>query len=285
MTTTPSFRRLRHAACGLLLTLGVAGALAADKMTFLTSWYAQTKHGGFYQALAKGIYQKHGLDVTIRMGGPQVNGMQLLTIGQAGFLMGYDLPVLKSVEQGLPVTTVAASFQTDLQGMLTHDEVNGLADASTAQQTYRLSEPFQAMKAGVKSKFFLFANDGYPPCGTTIVTMNKTMQDKPGLLARFVKASMEGWKSDMADPAAANALIRQENPNRKDDQFACAMDKLKEFSFVGGGDASKQGIGTMSDARGAKTYDFMVEAGLLKAEAGWKKAYATQLVKDLKVMP
>lgn len=330
MTTTPSFRRLRHAACGLLLTLSAASAMAADKVTFLTSWYAQAEHGGFYQALAKGIYQKHGLDVTIKMGGPQVNGMQLLTSGQADFLMGYDLQVFKSVEQGLPVTTVAASFQTDLQGMLTHDDVNGLADlknnktvlvstsgrttwwpwlksrysltdaqsrpytfnlqpfmadANTAQQAYPSSEPFQAMKAGVKSKFFLFASDGYPPYGTTIVTMNKTVQDKPDVVARFVKASMEGWKSYMADPAAANALIKQENPNMKDDQLAFAMEKLKEFNFIGGGDAARQGIGTMSDARWKKTYDFMVEAGLLKAEADWKKAYTTQFVKDLKVMP
>jgi NitT/TauT family transport system substrate-binding protein len=96
---------------------------------------------------------------------------------------------------------------------------------------------------------------------------------------------MEGWKSYMADPAAANAIIRQENPNMKDDQLAFAMEKLKEFNFIGGGDAAKQGIGTMSDARWKKTYDFMVEAGLLKADADWKKAYTTQFVKDLKVMP
>ena len=330
MTTTSLFRRLRLAACGLLMSLSAAGSLAADKVTFLTSWYAQAEHGGFYQALAKGIYQKHGLDVTIRMGGPQVNGMQLLTSGQADFLMGYDLQVLKSVEQGLPVTTVAASFQTDLQGMLTHDDVNGLADlknnktvlvstsgrttwwpwlksrynltdaqsrpytfnlqpfmadANTAQQAYPSSEPFQAMKAGVKSKFFLFASDGYPPYGTTIVAMNRMVQDKPDVVARFVKASMEGWKSYLADPAPANALIKQENPNMKDDQLAFAMEKLKAFNFTGGGDAASQGIGTMSDARWKKTYDFMVEAGLLKAEADWKKAYTTQFVKDLKVMP
>ena len=29
----------------------------------------------------------------------------------------------------------------------------------------------------------------------------------------------------------------------------------------------------------------MVSAGLLKADADWKKAYTTQFVKDLKVMP
>src|ERR1700712_4871113 len=90
MTTTPLLRRLRLAACGLMMTFSAA-SMAADKVTFLTSWYAQAEHGGFYQALAKGIYQKAGLDVNIKNGGPQVNGMQLLTSGQADFLMGYDL--------------------------------------------------------------------------------------------------------------------------------------------------------------------------------------------------
>jgi NitT/TauT family transport system substrate-binding protein len=60
---------------------------------------------------------------------------------------------------------------------------------------------------------------------------------------------------------------------------------MKEYNFVGGGDAAKSGIGTMSDARWKKTYDFMVEAGLLKADVDWKKAYTTQFVKDMKVMP
>src|SRR6478609_486019 len=120
----PTMSRFRIAglatAAALSLIAGVANA--ADKVTFLTSWYAQAEHGGFYQALAEGIYQKHGLDVTIRMGGPQVNGMQLLASGQADFFMGYDLQVLKSVEQGIPATTVAASFQTDAQGMMTHTD-------------------------------------------------------------------------------------------------------------------------------------------------------------------
>ncbi len=45
--------------------------------------------------------------------------------------MGYDLQVLKSVEQGVPVTTVGASMQTDPQGMMTHEDVKSLADLKT----------------------------------------------------------------------------------------------------------------------------------------------------------
>jgi NitT/TauT family transport system substrate-binding protein len=33
--------------------------------------------------LAKGIYKKYGIDLTVRMGGPQVNAQQSLLAGQA----------------------------------------------------------------------------------------------------------------------------------------------------------------------------------------------------------
>lgn len=38
--------------CLLLLALGVVSAQAQQPFVFLTSWYAQAEHGGFYQALA-----------------------------------------------------------------------------------------------------------------------------------------------------------------------------------------------------------------------------------------
>src|SRR6202030_4301090 len=122
--------RLSRALLGVLLAFPcfVSAAPAADKVTFITSWFAQAEHGGFYQAKATGLYEKAGLDVTIKMGGPQVNGMQLLLAGETDVMMGYDFSVLKAIEQGFPVITVATSFQYDLQGIMTHDDVNTLAD-------------------------------------------------------------------------------------------------------------------------------------------------------------
>jgi NitT/TauT family transport system substrate-binding protein len=321
-------RTLRHFALGLLV-LGAWPAWADDKITFLTSWFAQAEHGGFYQAVATGLYKKYGLEVTVKMGGPQVNGMQLLAASQADFIMGYDLQVLKAVEQGIPVTTVAASFQKDLQGMLVHDDVKSLgelkgktiliaaasnvtfwpwlkakygyadsqlkpytfnlqpfiADMNTAQQAYPSSEPYQAQKAGVKTNFFLFADEGYPPYGTTIVTMQKTVSEKPDLVARFVKASLEGWKSYLANPAPANALIKRDNPRMDDEQIAFAVLRMKELKVFNGGDAARLGAGVITEARWKATYDFMVQAGLLKPETEWKKAFTTQFTKELRLMP
>src|ERR1700719_5171829 len=208
----------RMVAIALVGTVAVAAtltpAIAADKVTFLTSWFAQAEHGGFYQAKATGLYDKAGLDVTIKMGGPQVNGSQLLLAGETDFMMGYDIQVLKGREQNLPLVTVASSFQFDLQGLMTHDDVADIAalkgkpiliagssritfcpwlrakygftddqirpytfnlqpffaDKNIAQQAYPSSEPYQAQEQNEKVKFFLLADGGYPPYGSTSVT-------------------------------------------------------------------------------------------------------------------
>ncbi len=97
------------------------------KLRLLTNWYAEAEHGGFYQAKATGLYERAGLDVSIRMGGPQVNGMQLLTGGVADVIVGYDIQMLQSVARKLPVTTIAAVFQFDPTGIMTHEDVTSLA--------------------------------------------------------------------------------------------------------------------------------------------------------------
>src|SRR5215203_2557246 len=126
---TPRSQSLRGAARLLIgaLALGLAGvAQAQDKLVVLTTWFAQAEHGGVYQAAVTGIYKKYGLDVTVKSGGPQVNGIQLLLAGQADFIMNYDFAVLQGVERGLPLVTVAAPFQFDLQGVMAHEDVKTL---------------------------------------------------------------------------------------------------------------------------------------------------------------
>lgn len=125
---------LQRLRCVLGLGLGASlvapgMALAQEKFSYMTNWYAQAEHGGFYQALAKGFYKREGLDVTVRMGGPQVNGMQLLAAGQIDCFMGYDVATIKGWENGIQSVTVAAAFQKDPQVLIGHPGVlNRLED-------------------------------------------------------------------------------------------------------------------------------------------------------------
>jgi NitT/TauT family transport system substrate-binding protein len=95
----------------LLLGAFSQAAQADEKIALLTSWYAQAEQGGYYQALATGIYKRYGLDVSIQSGGPQVNGMQLLLAKRADVIIGYDLQLLDAVQRGFPAKAIAAPFQ------------------------------------------------------------------------------------------------------------------------------------------------------------------------------
>ncbi len=59
----------------LLAAIGATMARAAELQTvrFGTDWKAEAEHGGYYQAIATGIYRRYGLDVELQQGGPQVN--------------------------------------------------------------------------------------------------------------------------------------------------------------------------------------------------------------------
>lgn len=128
-TALPSpFRRALAIAGLALAAMPAAFAQSPEKFVFLTNWYAQAEHGGFYQAVADGLYRKHGLDADIRMGGPQVNVMQLLLAGKADAVMGYDLQTISAVEQGLPVVTIGATFQKDPAALIAHPDVKRFED-------------------------------------------------------------------------------------------------------------------------------------------------------------
>jgi NitT/TauT family transport system substrate-binding protein len=117
--------RFKHGC--LCLLLAALPALAQDKIVFATDWLAQAEHGGFYQAVAEGIYKKHGLEVTIRMGGPQVNGLQLLAANQIDVAMADGLQVLSAAEQAVPVVAFAATFQKNPTVIIAHPGVKDLA--------------------------------------------------------------------------------------------------------------------------------------------------------------
>jgi NitT/TauT family transport system substrate-binding protein len=318
----------------LAAAIGLAAAASAhaqEKITYITSWYAQAEHGGFYQAVATGIYKKYGLDVTIKMGGPQVNILQLMAAGQADCIMGTsDLQMMIARNGGIPVVTLASSFQKDPQVLIAHEDVKKfedmknktiliatsaqrgywlwlkskygftdaqtrpytfniqpfVADKNTVQQGYLSSEPFAIQKAGIKANTFLFADHGWPSYSSTISCMEETVKNRDKAMAAFVRGSMEGWKSYLADPAPGNALIKKDNPNMTDEQLAYSVAKLKEMGIVTGGDAAKAGIGTMNEARLKQNHAFLVEHKLIDAsKVTIPQAYKFDYIKDLKVMP
>jgi NitT/TauT family transport system substrate-binding protein len=118
---------LRALTAGLvtaLLAISPARDQTLDKVSFGTNWVAEAEHGGFFQAVADGTYQKYGLDVTIVPGGPNDNNRMLLIAGKIDFFMAANtLMSFDAVANHVPVVTIAAIFQKDPQVLLTHPEL------------------------------------------------------------------------------------------------------------------------------------------------------------------
>ena len=108
----------------ITLALAARSAAADDKVLFGTDWKAEAEHGGYYQALAAGIYKKHGLDVTIQPGGPQVNHAQLLAAGRLTLnQMPDSFGPLNFANENIPMVAVAAIFQKDPKVLIAHPGV------------------------------------------------------------------------------------------------------------------------------------------------------------------
>ena len=317
------------AAAALAALASAAQAQAPERLVFSTDWLAQAEHGGFYQAVAEGIYRRHGLDVTIEQGGPQVNGLQLVAAGRVDVAMGDALQVLAANEQGVPLVAIAATFQKNPTVIIAHPDVGALADLkgkpiaigaasnttfwpwlkarygftdaqkrpygfsvqpfladpALSQQGFATSEPFTIEKAGVVPKVFLLADLGYPPYSEVLIVSRDMLAKRPALLARFVEASAEGWKSYLANPAPGDALIRKANPQMTDELIAYGHRKLKEYRIVDGGDAATHGLLSMTDAHWQATLAFLREAGLAKAGVDYTKAWTLDFARDTRVTP
>lgn len=112
---------MRRLAALLSLLLAPVAAQAADKITFGLDWKAEAEYGGYYQALATGLYQKAGLDVSIRQGGPQVNHPALLLAGRLDFnITSNSFLALNFVKESIPFRTVAAMYQKDPAVLIAH---------------------------------------------------------------------------------------------------------------------------------------------------------------------
>ncbi|WP_374597557.1 ABC transporter substrate-binding protein [Brevundimonas sp.] len=100
------------------------------RLRFATDGPAQATHGGFYQALASGAYEKRGLTVQIIQGEPGGDVPQRLanTSVELGLASSSFLP-MNLVAQGAPVKAVAAFFQKDPQVLIARPEpaVEGIA--------------------------------------------------------------------------------------------------------------------------------------------------------------
>lgn len=333
--TTGAWRLDRRAALGLAVAAPLLVSLqrrpraqTLDKVSFQTDWRAQAEHGGFYQAVAAGLYKAHGIECDLRQGGPNLNNGQLLLAGRVDMIVSNSFEAFTYLREQAPFFTIAAIFQKDPQVLIGHagsgfdsfDKLKGrtiligsggrvtywpflrkkyglsdsqlrpynfnsapfLADPNAVQQGFLSSEPFSIAHAtGKQPEVMLIADAGFAAYQTTIAISRKMAAEKKDLVQRFIDATLEGWAQYLKGGpgiAAANALIKKDNPEQTDDRIAYAIKVLNEKGIVLSGDALQKGIGAMTDERWKTFYDSMTDVETVPKGLDPRQAYTLDFV-------
>jgi NitT/TauT family transport system substrate-binding protein len=100
-------------AAAVTAALGMSRAQAAPKLTKVTlqlKWVTQAQFAGYYAAVAKGYYKDVGLDVTLKVGGPDITPEQVVLAGQAQFGLDWLPNLFATREKGGKIVSVAQVF-------------------------------------------------------------------------------------------------------------------------------------------------------------------------------
>jgi NitT/TauT family transport system substrate-binding protein len=218
------------------------------------------------------LFQK---DPFILMSHPGAGYDHIDDLPKAAAYIGKDAFV--SVYQWLKT---AYGFEDDKVQPYSYNAAPFIRDRNSIQQGYATSEPFEvARQGGFTPNVFLLADYGYDSYSTLIETRRDLIEKNPGLVQRFVDASIIGWMNYIyGDNAKANALIRRDNPDISPKLLAYSVAKMRELGIVDSGDAETLGVGAMTQARIKSFFAKMAAAGLFRPDLSYGDSYTLQFV-------
>ncbi|HET6857321.1 MAG TPA: ABC transporter substrate-binding protein [Streptomyces sp.] len=128
-----------------------------DKVTLTLNWYPYGEHAPFYYGKQKKIFEKHGIDLTIRAGQGSQKTVQATAAGQTDFGWADTPAVLAGVDQGVKVKSLGVFLQTtpasvqffEAQGVRTPADLKGKTIAGTAGDALSKTFPSFLKKNGL----------------------------------------------------------------------------------------------------------------------------------------
>lgn len=149
---------------------------------------------------------------------------------------------------------------------------NFVVDPNYIQQAYPTSEPYYALKEGVKSRVLQISGSGFDPY--RVVIANKQLVEKhPERVRAFSAGAYRGWKEYYRNPIEVHKKILAISPTMEWLGMKFGFEKLRELKFSEG-DASKgESFGAVDPARWEALLATMLEYQLIDQPVDLKQVY------------
>lgn len=302
-------------------TMG-GGALAADKITFVTDYGLYGRHAYYFVAMEKGYYARENLEIEVVRSQGSANTIKLVANGtaQVGFADAFAV-VLGRANDNIPAKLVAmiypkpphAVYVLKESGITKPKDFEGKTLADTAFSSVPKLFPTYAKAAGVDAstvKWIAANSDALPAMLTTkrvdgigqftvgeallafaaapkavlglpyadagldyysngLVASDDMLRTNPDLVRRFVKATLDGLKSAIANPKEAGEIMHKYHREIDVSIAIGETQKVAELAVQ-----PNAPLGTMDTGRVQKTIDIVGVTFPLKQSVSPTDVYA-----------
>jgi NitT/TauT family transport system substrate-binding protein len=145
----------------------------------------------------------------------------------------------------------------------TYSVANFLHDPAYIQQIFVTSEPFFARQAGAPVRSLLISQAGYDPY-RVFLTSRTFLQQHPEIVAKFVRASLRGWRDYLVHPDDVNAAIAKLNPAMSVAQMKFSYEALRDQNFITGGAPNGADLGRFDPARWTSMYQQLLDLKVIQ---------------------
>ncbi len=159
----------------------------------------------------------------------------------------------------------------------TYSVANFLQDPGYIQQIFVTSEPFFARQAGAPVRTLLISQAGYDPY-RVFITSRSFLQQHPEIVAKFVRASLRGWRDYLVHPDDINAAIAKLNPAMSVPQMKFSYEALRDQHFITGDAANGADLGRLDPARWTSMYQQLLDLKVIQKPFDPTIAYTMQFM-------
>lgn len=144
--------------------------------------------------------------------------------------------------------------------------------AADVQMVYETNEPIAYQREGHEVNLIKARDYGVNFYADVLFTTEKTIKEKPHVVEKMVRASLDGWKQSFEDTGKASLVIAKQNKVLDAETQKKSLELSKPLIFNDGK------IGLSSAKRWADMQDIMIEQGVMKKRVDVASAFTNRFV-------
>jgi NitT/TauT family transport system substrate-binding protein len=148
---------------------------------------------------------------------------------------------------------------------VTGNVANFVKDPDWITQAYPTSEPYYALKEGVKSRVLQISESGFDPY-RVIIANRQLVEKHPELVARFSRGAYRGWQEYFRNPQPIHDHLRSISPTMEDRGMRFSYVAMCRLRLVEGDPSRAETMGAVDLERWRSLGVILKDLGVIQSE-------------------